>query len=304
MRHVGGSCTAFVAALERRFATPSARFRLALSTGFFVATVGMTTVSIGRSGNAQDFFSGISNLFGVTPQTAYQGNHGEADGRRGYRSADGYGHRASSHRHRVVVASSDAGGPVRLGRASICVRLCDGFAFPVGDFHGQGDIAPQESTCRSECPGARTALYVMPTGDSMIGNAVDAHTGEVYSQKAAGFHYTTYIDESCSCHPHGGNRVSSLLRDYTLRRGDAVMTAGGVKVFHGGNDHFPFRQADFVKLAQSRDVEKAARATFRDIERASVTTDHPAMAQGGKPTPASAGLEVLQRQAANFSPGH
>jgi hypothetical protein len=44
-----------------------------------------------------------------------------------------------------------------------CVRLCDGFAFPVGAT-GTGSWNVQEAACRSACPGAETALFSSPAG--------------------------------------------------------------------------------------------------------------------------------------------
>ena len=290
------------AGFHRRAGTASARYRLALSVGFVIASVGMATVVIGQAGQAEDFFSVFGSLFAAPQQQvapvirearrAPRRSLGEAPRR--HRVAEREA--TSGRHHRVLVADGEDGGaPMRLGRASMCVRLCDGFAFPVGAFHGEGDIAAHEATCRSECPGAQTALYVLPNGTSTIDEAVDVHSGRAYSQKSAGFHYTTYLDESCSCHPKQGNRIASLLHDFTLRRGDAVVTASGVKVFHGGA-HFPYRQVDFVRLAQSRDLKKEALTTFRAIERASLPSSHPTLAQAAKPVPA-ASLKALEHEA-------
>lgn len=295
-----------VSSLHRRLGTASARYRLAVSSGFVIASVGMATVVIGQSGQAQDVFSAFGSLFS-TPQAAAPQESGYAsrDGGalRSHRYASRQSHRQrvaerhGAHHRRILVSGSGAGdAPIRLGRASICVRTCDGFAFPVGEFHGGDDLAAHEATCRSECPGAQTSLYVLPNGSSLIDEAVEARSGRAYSQKASGFHYTTYLDESCSCHPRDGNRVASLLRDFTLRRGDAVVTGTGVKVFHGGG-HYPYRQADFVRLAQSRDVHKAAMASFRAIERAAIVSSHPAVAQTSKPVSPAASLKPLEHQA-------
>ena len=303
--------------LRRRVGTASARYKLALSSGFVIAGIGMATVVIGQNGHAEDVFSAFGSLFSApqtAPPQAYETGSVTREARRAARRvsyveaprAHGRRHRVAGQpeagaRHRRILASvgdgGEGGAPMRLGRASICVRTCDGFAFPVGTFHGESDIAAHEATCRSECPGAQTALYVLPNGSSSIEEAVEARTGRAYSQKAPGFHYTTYLDESCSCHPSGGNRIASLLRDYTLRRGDAVVTASGIKVFHGGA-HFPFQQADFVRLAKSRDIKRSAVATFRDIERASLTADHPTLAQASKPVFPTASLKPLEHQAA------
>ena len=302
--------------VHRRFGTAPARYRLALSSGFVIASIGMATIVIGQAGQAQDFLGALSNLFAAPQAAAPQvyatgsvvrqarrsprrASYADYDApRRHPRARQVAEHQIAEHQvveRQAVERAADSDAPVRLGRASICVRACDGFAFPVGTFHGEGDIAAHEATCRSECPGAQTALYVLPNGSSAIDEAVEARTGHAYSQKASGFHYTTYLDEACSCHPKGGNRISSLLRDFTLRRGDAVVTNTGVKVFHGGG-HFPYRQADFVRLAQSRDVKKTALTSFRAIERAGLVSNHPTVAEAARPVPA-ASLKPLEHQA-------
>ncbi len=291
-----------VSCLRRRMGTASARYKLAVSSGFVIASVGMATVVVGQSGQAQDIFSAFGSLFSA-PQAAAPQYVARDLARRGYSHASRASHRQrvaerhGAHHRRVLVSGRGAGdAPIRLGRASICVRSCDGFAFPVGEYHGGDDLAAHEATCRSECPGAQTSLYVLPNGSSSIDEAVEARTGRSYSQKASGFHYTTYLDEACSCHPKDGNRIASLLRDFTLRRGDAVVTSTGVKVFHGGG-HYPYRQADFVRLAESRDVQKATMASFRAIERAGIVSSHPAVAQAFKPVSPAASLKPLKHEA-------
>src|SRR5437660_1899822 len=42
----------------------------------------------------------------------------------------------------------------------------------------------------------------------------------------------------------------SIYNDRTLRRGDSVMTAQGLRVFKGSS-HFPYRASDFVLLAEA-----------------------------------------------------
>ncbi len=291
-----------VSGVRRRVGTPSARYRLALSSGFVIASIGMATVVIGQDGQAQDFLGALGSLFSppqaAAPQVYATGSVARQARRSPRRAsyADDDAPRRRPRTRQVAVRGDKGDAPMRLGRASICVRTCDGFAFPVGVFHGEGDIAAHEATCRSECPGAQTALYVLPNGSSAIDESVEARTGHAYSQKAAGFHYTTFLDESCSCHPKNGNRISSLLRDFTLRRGDAVVTNTGVKVFHGGG-HFPYRQADFVRLAQSRDVRKAALTSFRAIERAGLVSNHPSVAEAARPVPAASLKPPLEHQA-------
>ena len=300
---------AMMSALAGRFASPAARFRCAVGTGFVVAAVGSGSIAAGGIGRADDMFSAFGSLFsGFSPAPQYgQGRRGQDQGSyagRGYGEQDaGLRHRRSQPRtarrhpgapHAALKLAMAHGtgahdAPVRLGRKSMCVRLCDGFAFPVGAYNGDGDRASHEATCQAECPGAQTALYVLPNGSEALAEATEARSGRAYSQMPAAFHYTTFLEDSCSCHPRGGGRLASLLHDFTLRRGDAVMTATGVKVFHGG--HLPYRPADFITLARSRDVASGRRATFHAIERASLSSP------ANLARPATAAAAALQKQA-------
>ena len=271
-----------VSTLMRRVrSTSGSRFRLAVSMGFVIATVGALSLSVGERpsvaqawGTMPDFFGG---LFGQPQQQAVQPSTGATPQSSPYRQAR---HHARTRHHdseapRAVRFDGHGGhsggyeGPTQLGRVSMCVRLCDGFAFPVGAYHGSEDNTSHEATCRSECPGAQTALYILPSGTSSINESSDARTGEAYSELPVAFHYTTVLSDACSCHAKSGGRIASLLRDFTLRRGDAVMTRNGFQVFHGGTS-FPYKRKDFVALAKSPDIRREHRSTYRAIERASL----------------------------------
>ena len=287
-------------ALARRFAVPAARFRCAVGTGFILAAVGAGSMAAGGIGRADDLFSAFGGLFsGLTPSPQYGQSHagqtyaGQDYATQGYephhRRQPRTARRSPGAPHAALRLAAAHEAPVRLGRKSMCVRLCDGFAFPVGTFNGDADRASHEATCQAECPGAQTALYVLPNGSDALADAVEARSGRAYSKIPAAFHYTTFLEDSCSCHPSGGGRLASLLHDFTLRRGDAVMTASGVRVFHGG--HLPYRPTDFVKLERSRDVASGRRATFHAIERASLSS--PARLA----RPATIAAAPLQKQA-------
>lgn len=260
--------------LISRFETKAARSRLAVSSGFVIATVGFLVVGAGAKFGLADTIWGIMNVPGLSDQPTYQApppgpsaqyhterrHHARADDdERDHR-------RRKRHSH---LASHDGDQPVQLARKSMCVRLCDGFAFPVGNYYGDGDRVAHEAACQSECPGAKTALFVQPSGSDSIGDATQVSTGLNYSRLPDAFHYTTYVDETCSCHPPGGSRIKSLLRDFTLRRGDTVMTSKGLQVFHGGAG-FPFKRKNFVGLNRSRDIQQATRTSLKAIERASL----------------------------------
>ncbi len=154
------------------------------------------------------------------------------------------------------------------GSQSICVRMCDGFYFPVGRMGGAADVAEHEAVCQSQCPGAQTSLYVMR--NSRIEDAVSARTGQLYERLKVAYQHTKTRDNTCSCKAAGSVIQASvpLSRDITMRRGDSVMTERGVRVFRGKTAKSA-KASDFVALSQSKDIDPQKRKLLTALERVS-----------------------------------
>lgn len=308
--------------IARRFRTRSSRFDLAVTSGFLLVASGGLLLGINaHSGVAESIWGAMDVLSSrttasvpsegasttyVQPHANYVRNASSDDMRSIYeRRHASRTHAADAAGPKVRSARADEDGAKGLGRRSLCVRLCDGFAFPVGAYHGDQDRAAHEATCRSQCPGAQTALYVEPSGSDSMGDATQVRSGKNYSELPVAFHYTTVLSDACTCHPSSGNRIKSLLHDFTLRRGDAVMTTAGLRIFHGA-PRFPYRRTDFVSLSQSRDVLKQNRGTFHAIEQASLNklpavkvagAKPPTIVKAPEPARTASRAKPLQRQA-------
>lgn len=156
------------------------------------------------------------------------------------------------------------------GSKSVCVRLCDGFHFPVGNAPGSGNLAAHEAICSGLCPGAPTRLYVIPGGTDDIGKAYSARGRQKYSALPVALRHAGTRDKTCSCRrsdePY--SNTVSLLRDFTLRKGDAVMTQSGFQVFQGAKK-WPFKSRNFASLRRSK-LTKGDRSTLLSLERASL----------------------------------
>jgi hypothetical protein len=153
-----------------------------------------------------------------------------------------------------------------LPRQSMCVRLCDGYYFPVGPLTRAGDLANHEAVCAGLCPDALTQLFVDPTGSDRIEDAVSSD-GVRYTALPAAFRNRASVDKACTCHRRVGQSFS-LFDDFTLRKGDSIMTAKGIVVFRGGPApvHPP---DDFVALADAA-MPTNKREALTAIERASL----------------------------------
>jgi hypothetical protein len=81
---------------------------------------------------------------------------------------------------------------------TLCVRLCDGFYFPVSEASSPADFLGDERACRSRC-AVPAALFYQPAP----GGAAEmvALTGERYVDLPNAFRYRTEYVERCSCGP-------------------------------------------------------------------------------------------------------
>lgn len=158
--------------------------------------------------------------------------------------------------------------PTAVGARSYCVRECDGYFFPVGTYSGASDLPNHQRTCNKLCPGAKSTLYIMRAGSDKIEEAVTARGGSLYSRLTAALQRRGDLDRPCSCRAEtAAAPANTIYEDFTLRRGDAVMTPRGVAIFHGGS-HYPYDARDFRSLAETRDVPERTRRMLAVLERA------------------------------------
>jgi len=162
--------------------------------------------------------------------------------------------------------------PQGLARRTVCVRSCDGYFFPVANLTSPSQIRPHQATCAKLCPGAETALYILPAGSDNMDEARAARGGSLYSQLKARIDPADDKTKTCSCQTTAadGGATPAYMKDFTLRPGDTVVTPQGMRVVRSGS-HYPFRATDFLSLAETRDVPHATRGALAAIERAMKT---------------------------------
>lgn len=83
---------------------------------------------------------------------------------------------------------------------TMCVRLCDGYFFPVSFATTPDRFATDEAACRSRC-GSPARLYVYPNPGGDPKQMHDSR-GQPYSALKTAFLFRTNYDESCTCKPH------------------------------------------------------------------------------------------------------
>lgn len=58
----------------------------------------------------------------------------------------------------------------------------------------------------------------------------------------------------------------SIYEDRTLKRGDAVMTADGIRIF-AGSVSWPYTKADFIDLASAKNLNKDTTKVLAEVDR-------------------------------------
>lgn len=152
-----------------------------------------------------------------------------------------------------------------------CVRTCDGYYFAIGFPRTEHETSQHETMCTASCGGMEMRLYSSPVqSDDGSASAIDRatdDTGALYTALPAAHAFKTKTaSPTCSCQgTTGGLPQIPILADPTLRYGDIVVMADGLKIFRGSPG--PLHQdADFVSVAGARDLSNAVRKYMLSLE--------------------------------------
>ncbi len=91
--------------------------------------------------------------------------------------------------------SPGSGGAYR----TLCVRLCDGYAWPISASTSSASFARDQQTCELSC-SSRARLYVHRNPGEL--EEMTDLSGRPYTALPTAFHYRTTYDQSCKCRPH------------------------------------------------------------------------------------------------------
>jgi hypothetical protein len=167
--------------------------------------------------------------------------------------------RHAAKRKSVVtnVAFDTVSGAASSAR-SICVRVCDGFHAPLGYISSQADAKAHEALCKAMNPGVPVKVYRVAAGASSIDEAVGPD-GKSYASLPMAFAHEKSADPACRPGIVQANeRRVSILKDFTLRPGDAVVVNGSARIFSGSGS-YPYRVSDFRDFRASGKLSDAER---------------------------------------------
>lgn len=108
------------------------------------------------------------------------------------------------------------------GYRTLCVRLCDGYYFPVSAAAVPGEFARDEATCRSSC-SSPAMLFVYKNGEGAP-ETMTSLDGKPYTSLATAFKHRVSYDASCTCTASPWTEASA--ERHRLYATEAAVSAG------------------------------------------------------------------------------
>lgn len=120
---------------------------------------------------------------------------------------------------------------------TVCVRMCDGYYFPISFSTTPARFQEDEQTCRRTCPATEVMLFSHRNPGEDMTQAVSID-GKPYATLPNAFKYRQSFDPSCSCRQAGQSWAEALgsARDSTVERGDIVVTEERAKAMAAPRD--------------------------------------------------------------------
>lgn len=130
----------------------------------------------------------------------------------------------------TIINSGGDGAPFGTYR-TVCVRMCDGYYFPISYSTVPSRFPDDQRACLRECPATETALYTYRNPGEDINQAVSL-SGQPYSGLPSAFRYRREYTPACSCRRPGQSWADALKNSddaSTLESGDIVVTDQNAK---------------------------------------------------------------------------
>ena len=115
------------------------------------------------------------------------------------------------------------GGEISIGGppgefATMCVRTCDGYFFPMSPRSSSADFDRDLKNCESACPGTELQLFYQQTVGEESETMVSTSTGEPYASLPSAYAYRDAAmsrPQGCGCNPDGQAQGFSILAGET-----------------------------------------------------------------------------------------
>jgi hypothetical protein len=163
--------------------------------------IAAATSAMAQPADAQSFFQ---QLFGSAPSTPAPVTPRAATSQKSYSSRLAEGFKSSSRVSRYQSTRDDAeaykrdpgyGGSYR----TVCVRMCDGYYWPVSSNVSSARFQADERRCDANCLGD-AKLFVLGKSSDNIKDMVSLD-GQVYGKMKTAFLYRRRLVQGCGCKP-------------------------------------------------------------------------------------------------------
>ena len=233
--------------------------------------------------SAQGFFESLFG--GVKPQAAPQAQSRPVDSPYGYRTMIARsGRDADSDRGHSGNNAHDHGD--RSGRyRTVCVRLCDGFYWPVSGATHRSSFYRDANICRASC-GEETRLFFHAASSGDTKEMVDIG-GRPYTRLATAFLYRKTTLDDCKCKPAPwAQSEMDRHRYYALNETDAERRkrVGLAAVDIAAADAPVTAIGKSGRVTKPSDPAVAARLAAETGTKIPERSDHPAVTVASAPT--------------------
>lgn len=151
----------------------------------------------------------------------------EARPRRQAQQRDSFHRRRANHKTDAVRSDSARRQSVRLDDGAtyrtMCVRLCDGYFWPVSFTATKREFARDSEVCERSC-GSPAVLHFYRNPGQEPQDMVDL-TGQPYAKLGTAFRYRVSYDSACKCRPHPWEEASRQQHLSYARPGQIHATA-------------------------------------------------------------------------------
>lgn len=123
-----------------------------------------------------------------------------------------------------------ADGKLRSQIRTVCVRLCDGYYFPISYGRGRQGMAADGKICQARCPGAQTRLYYqsLAEGSDEELRAVDDDSAYEALPNAYTYRARSVSNANCSCQIRQAGEERGSRASMTLAATAGPDTRGGL----------------------------------------------------------------------------
>ena len=112
--------------------------------------------------------------------------------------------------------------PAGSGYRTVCVRMCDGYYYPISYSAGPNKFPDDEKTCQASCPAAEAQLFTHRNPGEDINHAV-SQGGQPYTAIPNAFRYRQSFDNACTC-KGGASQALQDGQDPPPQGGDVIVS--------------------------------------------------------------------------------